>query len=494
MDMHSANLPWLSLLMLLLLAGAGLTALAPAHKARWAALLSTVVALTVTLIIVAGFDRELSGFQFVETRPWIPTLNIHYLVGVDGISLLFLPATSILFLLVILASWNAIHSLSRLYFVLLLLFQTVVIGIFTSLDTILFFLFWELSLVPLYFLVAVWGLGPNRRYAGTKYVLFMMAGGLPLLLAFVILAIQTDGSYVFDYPGLMAVAGENPYQLIVFIMLLVGFGVKTPLVPMHTWLPVMALEGHPATLATIVGLKLGAYGILRFVLPLLPDVALDYQWLLAGLGITGVIYGAVAALSQTNLRRMLAYASLSHVGLVIVGLTTFSTQGLQGAVFQLLNFTLIASGLFLLTGFLQQRIGSTDIISLGGVAKSMPLLTSFFLFLGLASMGIPGTSGFPAELLIILSAFKAYTGVGLATLFAMVLSAAYFLGTYRKAFLGPAVRESVIDAVDLKKRELLMMVLISLLVLAFGFFPQAILDIIASAEGNWQSLLSPAKP
>ncbi|HID82921.1 MAG TPA: NADH-quinone oxidoreductase subunit M [Chromatiales bacterium] len=487
--MHTSNLPWLSLLMLLLLTGAGLTALAPARKARWVALLTALTALAVTLLIVIGFDSELSGFQFVESKPWIPTLNIHYLLGVDGISLLFLPATSLLFLLVILASWNAIHSLSKLYFALLLLFQAVVIGIFTSLDTVLFFLFWELSLVPLYFLITLWGQGPNRRYAGTKYVLFMMTGGLPLLLAFVILAIQPDGSYIFNYPGLISVIGENRYQTAVFFMLLIGFGVKTPLVPMHTWLPVLALEGHPATLATIVGLKLGAYGILRFVLPLLPETALSYQWLLAGLGIAGVIYGAVAALSQTNLRRLLAYASLSHVGLVVVGLATFTSQGLQGAVFQLLNFTLIASGLFLLTGFLQQRVGSTDIVSLGGVAKSMPLLTSFFLFLGLASMGIPGTSGFPAELLIILSAFKAYIGVGLATLVAMVLGAAYFLNTYRRAFLGPADREAVIDAVDLKNRELLMMVLISLLVLVFGFYPQAILDIIASAESNWRIIV-----
>lgn len=491
--LHTADLPWLSLLLLLLSGGAIVTALMPARKARWAALFTTLAALVVTGIIVAGFDPALSGFQFVESRPWIPTLNIHYLLGVDGISLLFLPATGVLFLMVILASWNAIHTLSRLYFALLLLLQAVVIGIFASLDTILFFLFWELSLVPLYFLITLWGLGANRRYAGTKYVLFMMAGGLPLLLAFVILAIQPDGRYVFDYPGLMALAGQHHYQLAIFFMLLIGFGVKIPLVPLHTWLPVLALEGHPATLATIVGLKLGAYGLLRFALPLLPEMAHDWQWLLAGLGIAGVVYGAVAALSQTNLRRMLAYASLSHVGMVVVGIASFNQQGLHGAVFQLLNFTVVASGLFLLAGFLHQRTGSSDIISLGGVAKSMPLLTSFFLLLGLAGMGIPGTSGFPAELMIILGAFQTYTGVGLTLLFTMILGAAYFLGSYRKAFLGPTGRDAVITAADLKPRELLIAALATALVLLFGLWPQPVLDIIASADNNWQSLLQFAR-
>jgi NADH-quinone oxidoreductase subunit M len=316
----------------------------------------------------------------------------------------------------------------------------------------------------------------------------MMGGGLPILFAFMLLAVQpgtTDTAYVFDYTELIRLSRDNPYQTVIFFLLLFGFGVKTPLFPLHTWLPVLAQEGPPATIATVVGLKLGAYGLLRFTVPLAPDAAHTFQWLLVGLGIIGVIYGAVAALSQTNLRRMLAFSSLSHVGLVVVGIATFSMQGIQGAVFQLLNFSLVAGGLFLLTGLLYQRVGSTDIISLGGVAKTMPLLSSFFFFLGLANMGVPATSTFPAELLVIISAFEHFTGIGLATLFGVILGAAYFLGIYRKAFLGECRHEVIAEAVDLKKRELLIVLVMSLVVLVAGLYPQSVLETIEASSKLW---------
>lgn len=431
-----------------------------------------------------------AGFQYVEKHDWIKTLNIHYFLGVDGISILFLPATALLFTAVTLASWNSIQTIRRVYFALLLILEFAILGIFSSLDTILFMFFWETTLIPLYFLISLWGVGANRRYAGMKYVLFMMGGGLPLVFAFVLLAIQPDGSYIFDYTQLIGVSKDNPYQTIIFFLLLFGFGVKTPLFPMHTWLPVLAQEGHPGTIATIVGLKLGAYGLLRFMVPMAPDAAHTFQPLLIGLGIVGVVYGAVAALSQTNIRRMLAFSSLSHVGMVVLGIATFSLQGIQGAVFQLLNLTMVAGGLFLLTGFLHQRIGSTDIISLGGVAKSMPLLTSFFFFLGLANMGVPGTSTFPAELLIIISAFEQFAGVGLATLFGVILGAAYFIGIYRKAFLGECRNEVVADAVDLKKRELLIVFVMSAIVLIVGLYPQSILNVMSASSELWVTIVS----
>jgi NADH-quinone oxidoreductase subunit M len=362
--------------------------------------------------------------------------------------------------------------------------------VFSSIDTILFLFFWETTLIPLYFLLSLWGVGANRRYAGMKYVLFMMTGGLPIAFAFVLLAIQADGSYLFDYTQLIKVARDNPYQNIIFFLLLFGFGIKTPLFPMHTWLPVLAQEGHPGTIATVVGIKLGAYGLLRFTVPMAPDAAHSFQWLLIGLGITGVIYGAVAALSQTNIRRMLAFSSLSHVGMVVLGIATFSIQGIQGAVFQLLNLTMVAGGLFLLTGFLLHRIGSTDIISLGGVAKTMPLLTSFFFFLGLANMGVPATSTFPAEFLIIISALNTYTGVGLAALFGVILGSAYFLGILRKAFLGECRNEIVADAVDLKHRELFIAFVMSAIVLIVGLYPQLVLGVIEKSSMGWLGVIT----
>ncbi len=484
-----SSFSWLTLLLLLLPLGAGITLLMPSDKARLSALVTNLVVLALTIFLLAGFDSSVAGFQYVEQHDWIKTLNVQYFMGVDGISILFLPTTAILFSAVTLASWNSIQTLRRAYFALLLMLEFAILGVFSALDTVLFILFWETTLIPLYFLVSLWGVGANRRYAAMKYVLFMMGGGLPILFAFVLLAIQPDGSYVFDYTELVKISRDNPYQTVIFFLLLFGFGVKTPLFPMHTWLPVLAQEGHPGTIATIVGLKIGAYGLLRFTVPMAPDAAHTFQGLLIGLGIIGVIYGAVAALSQTNIRRMLAFSSLSHVGMVVVGIATFSLQGIEGAVLQLLNLTMVSGGLFLFTGFLYQRIGSTDIISLGGIAKSMPLLTSFFFFLGLANMGVPGTSTFPAEFLIILSAFERFAGIGLATLFGVVLSAAYFLAIFRKAFLGECRHEVVSDAVDLKKRELLIVLVMSLIVLVVGLYPQSVLGTIEASSRLWVTLV-----
>ncbi|WMP16061.1 complex I subunit 4 family protein [Thiothrix lacustris] len=483
--------PWLSLLVLMLPLGALLTAMMPGKEARLAALTTALLTLGVTLVIVAGFDPQQTGFQFVEKTAWMPSLGIAYFMGVDGLSVLFLPFTALLFVGVILASWNAIRTLPRLYFALLLVLECTMMGIFTSLDTILFFLFWEMTLLPLFFLISLWGSGANRRYAGVKYSLFMLAGGLPILLGFVLLALHNSTGMSFSYPELLQGSRSKEIQVAVFFLLLVGFGVKIPLFPLHTWLPVVAQEGPAATVALLTGLKVGAYGLLRFGLPLVPEAALEFRWVLVGLGMIGVLYGAVAALSQTSLRRMLAFSSLSHVGLVVLGIAAFSPQGIQGAVFQLLNFTLIAGGLFLLTGFLHQRTGSTELLSLGGVAKSMPLLASLFFFLGLASIGIPGTSGFPAEFLLIMSVLETHPGAGLVVLFVVILGAAYFLNFYRKAFLGEARHDIIRDAPDLKQRELVVLLLMGILVLVFGVYPQGMLNITETSSQYWVSLMLP---
>jgi NADH-quinone oxidoreductase subunit M len=321
----------------------------------------------------------------------------------------------------------------------------------------------------------------------------MLAGGVPLLIGFLLLAFnhaaQTGAGLAFDLPTLLATTIPGKTELVIFLLLLLGFAVKVPLFPLHTWLPVMTMEGPVAVTALLVGLKLGAYGLIRFAIPLAPDAAHELHWLLAGLGTVAVLYGAVTALAQTNLRQMLAYSSLSHVGLVVLGLSSFNLQGLQGSVLQLLNFTVAAGGLFLLTGFLHHRIGSTDIISLGGSARSMPLLASFYLLFGLAAMGLPGTNGFPAELLILLSALKTHTGAGLAGLFAMVVSAAYFLGIYRRSFFGPITNPVVADAADLRPRELAIVLVAAAIILVVGFYPSLVLDVIKPAGEAWVSRL-----
>jgi NADH-quinone oxidoreductase subunit M len=262
--------------------------------------------------------------------------------------------------------------------------------------------------------------------------------------------------------------------------------------PLHTWLPVVAQEGPVAVVALLTGLKLGAYGLIRFTVPLAPAAAQEYHWLLAGLGVVGILYGALLALAQTNLRRMLAFSSISHVGLVVLGLSSFTIQGIQGSLFQLLNFTVVAGGIFLLAGFLHHRIGSTDLISLGGAARSMPLLAAFFFLFGLAGMGVPATSGFPAEFLILVSALNTHTGAGLAALFGLVLGAGYFLSAYRRAFLGPLGNAVIADAVDLRPRELILVSALALLILAAGLYPNGVLDLTRAAAEAWMARISAA--
>jgi NADH-quinone oxidoreductase subunit M len=483
------NFPLLSLLFLTLPLGAALAWLLPRpESARVIALGTALIDLVVALAAVFVFDPRQAGFQLVEKHDWIPSLNIHYLVGVDGISILFLPAAVLLFIGVILASWNSVHTLPRLYYSLLMLLETATLGVFCALDSVLFFLFWEFTLIPLYFLVSLWGVGANRRHAAMKYTLVMLAGGVPLLFALLLLAFGAQvagGPLVFDLPTLLATPLPHGTQYAVFLLFLIGFGVKVPVFPLHTWLPLIAMEGPASVAALLTGMKLGAYGLIRYAVPLAPSAAQELHWLLAGLGVVAILFGAAAALAQTNLRRVLAYASLSHVGLIVLGIASFNLQGLQGAVLQLLNFTIAAGGLFLIAAHLHHRTGSTDIANLGGVARTMPWLASFFLLYGLAGMGLPGTSGFPAELLILMSTFERHAGAGLAALVGMVVGAAYFLGLYRKAFFGPATRPEVLQAEDLRPRELWLALLFALLIIGFGFFPGPLLELMRPAALGW---------
>lgn len=492
--MTTVELPLLSLLLLTMPAGAALVWLVPdPRRARWIALGTAMIALIMALSAVVRFDPGSSDFQLVERATWVPTLNVHYCLGVDGISVLFLPLTVLLFIGVIIGSWTSARSMPRLYYTLLLLLETTTIGIFCALDTVLFFLFWELSLIPIYFLVGLWGVGPNRRYAAVKYTLFMLVGGVPLLFAFLVMAlnhadfaaVSIPAGLAFDYRTLLQTPLPTDMERTVFFLLLLGFATKTPIVPLHTWLPAVAADGPVAVSAVMTGLKLGAYGLIRFVVPLAPDAAREFHWLLAAVGVVGILYGALAALAQTNLRRMLAFSSVSHVGLVVLGIASLNLQGIQGAVLQLLNFTVVSGGLFLVAGFLHHRTGTTESVSLGGAARSMPMLATFFLLLGLAAIGVPGTNGFPAELLLILSALGTHTGAGLAAIVGLVLGSAYFLGIYRRTFLGPVTSPVVANAQDLRRRELTIAAVFMLVVLAIGLYPQFVLDLIRTASEGW---------
>jgi NADH-quinone oxidoreductase subunit M len=492
------NIPMLSLLIFLPLLGALMTGLC--GNVQLAKKIATGFAgleLILALCTVALFQSSNGDFQLIEHAAWIPSLHIEFLLGIDGISVLFLPLSALLTLMVIIASWNSIQHLSRLHFALLLALEGVTMGIFCALDLMLFFVFWELTLPPIFFLIGLWGIGPKRRGAAMKYTLFMLFGGVPLLFAILILAINhattVTGSIPqdlsFSLPVLLTTPLPDSLQRVVFLLLLLGFAVKAPLIPFHTWLPTVAMEGSTQTIALLVGLKLGVYGLLRFAMPLAPSAAVEYSWALGIFGVITLIYGALIALQQTNLRRLLAYASISHVGVVIIGLSVLNLQGLQGAIFQLLNFTLVASSLMLIAGFIQHRLGSTEVLHLGGLAKVMPRLSSFYFILLLTSIGAPLTSGFPAELLIIIGALNAHPSLGITALAGSVLCAAYMLSFTRRAFFGAVTQASVEQVQDLRPRELVLLCVPVLLILLFGFIPNKVLKINHQASELWLNRL-----
>ncbi len=498
--MSNTGFPVLSLLILLPLLGACATAVTrDIRLSKNIALLFAALELIATLVVVQSFNPELGNqFQLVERHAWIANLNIEYLVGVDGISVLFLPMSALLTLMAIIASWNSVQHLTRLHFALLLALEGITIGVFLALDMALFFLFWELTLPPIFFLIGLWGIGSGRRSAAIKYTLFMLFGGVPLLFATVILAVNhatvTGGSIpqdlAFSLPVLLATSLPDNLQTLVFLLLLLGFAVKAPLAPFHTWLPTVAMEGPTQLTALLTGLKLGAFGIIRFAMPLAPSAAVQYSWVLGILGAITLVYAALIALQQTNLRRLLAYASISHVGLVIVGVASLNMQGIQGAIFQLLNFTMISGSLMLAAGFIQHRLGSTEAIHLGGLAKAMPQLTCFYFLFALASIGLPGTSGFPAELLLIVSTMLAHPSISIAALIGAILSAAYMLSFTRRAFFGPITQTSVKQVQDLRPRELMLLCVSALLILALGFFPNNVLKINKATAEAWLSRLT----
>lgn len=493
--MSHADFPLLSLLIFFPILGALSLYLTPKpHLAKKIALAIASLELLLTGLAF-GLFNNLDGahFQLTEQYAWIPSLHINYYVGIDGISVLFLPATAFLTLSAIMTSWNAIQSLQRFHFALILLLEGISIGVLSALNTLLFFVFWELTLPPLFFLIGVWGIGPKRRSAAMKYTLFMLFGGVPLLFAILLLAMNhattVQGLLPKDLCFNLLILLETPVsdhlQLIVFSLFLLGFAAKAPLVPFHTWLPTASMEGPAQITALLMGLKLGLYGILRFALPLAPSAAVEYSWALGILGGITLIYAALIALQQTNLRRLLAYASISHVGLVLIGIASLTAQGIQGALFQLFNFSLISSSLMLIAGFIQQRLGSTEVLHLGGLAKVVPRLTSFYFLFVIASIGLPGTSGFPAELLLIIGALTAHNSLGFTALAGSVLSAAYLLSFTRKAFLGPVLQKSLHTLHDLRPREVALLCLPALFVLILGCAPNLLLNVSQVASEAW---------
>ncbi|MBA3309877.1 MAG: NADH-quinone oxidoreductase subunit M [Nocardioidaceae bacterium] len=465
---------------------------------RRVALTGAVVVLALSLVLTATFRRGVTDFQFVEQLPWVESMGLSYHLAVDGVSILFVPLTALLVVIVMLSSWTSVRHQPKAYLMALLAFETAAIGVFTSVDLILFFVFWELILIPTYVLTKVWGDGPQRGHAALRYVLSMLLGSAALLVGFILLGVSyrstagSGGALSFDLLVLMDATVSPGTQSAVFFLLAFAFALKAPLFPLHAWMPAILQQGPIGMAVLLGGLKMGVFGFLRFVMPLVPDAFAKWSWLIAGLGVAAVLYGALIALVQPDLRRLIAFASISHVGLAMLGLSSLNAAGLQGTLFLLVNLGLVSTAMLLVAGFVHQRVGSTDLSSLGGLAQRAPALTTFALLASLGALALPGTSGFPGEFLILLGAFRAHGWLATIAVFTVILSAAYVLVFFERGFHG-RVRSTIVAAtVDLRPREAVSVCILGVAIVGFGFFPAALLDYSSASVDDLVNRLNPS--
>jgi NADH-quinone oxidoreductase subunit M len=449
---------------------------------RSVALAGALVELALSLAVVARFRTDGADFQFAERLPWVEAIGLTYHLAVDGVSLLFLPLTALLVVLVMLTSWSTVRHQPKAYLMTVLGFEAVAIGVFTAVDLILFFVFWELLLIPTFILIKMWGTGVDRTRAAVKYVLYMLMGSAGLLLGFILLGVNhrdapgSGGRLSFDLPALMDVPVPIGTQTTVFFLLAFAFALKAPMFPFHSWMPAALFDGPVGAAVFLAGLKMGVYGFLRFVMPLVPHAFATWSWLIAVLAVVAILYGALVALVEPNVRRLLAFASISHVGIAMLGLASLNVQGVQAALFLIVSLGLTSSAMLLVAGFIQHRVGSTDIAALGGLAQRAPLLAVFALVACLSAISLPGTIGFPGEFLVLLGAFRAHAVLGTVAVLTVILTAAYVLIFYQRAFHGPVTNPVVAAVEDLRPAEAVVALVTGLAIVVFGFFPGLLLE------------------
>jgi len=472
----------LSLVIFLPLIGALLLLLIPRQRSRglfgWALLVS-LATFFLSLKILGEFDATVGTLQFVERRPWIPAYGIHYFVGIDGLSLFLFLLTAFLGPIVILASWTVRERVKEYLFFMLVL-ETGMLGVFAAMDLFLFYVFWEVMLVPMYFLIGVWG-GPRRTYAALKFVIYTMSGSLLMLVAIIYLAAQNfevTRLLTFDLFELYRLNLPYQAQIWLFLAFALSFAIKVPLFPFHTWLPDAHVEAPTAGSVILAGilLKMGTYGFLRFAIPLFPDAALAAAPFIIGLSVIGIVYGALVAMMQEDLKRLVAYSSVSHLGFVMLGLFAMNLQGVQGALFQMLSHGLSTGALFLLVGMIYERRHTRLISDFGGLWQPLPIFSASFLLVTLSSIGLPGLNGFVGEFLILLGALRAVPlwAVGLATT-GIVLGAITMLWMFRRVVFGPLTRPENRSLPDLGWREILILTPMLVLIVWMGIYPQPFL-------------------
>jgi NADH-quinone oxidoreductase subunit M len=476
--------PFLDITIFLPLGGAVLIGLLPKgneNLIRLGALAVTVAAFVVSLGILANFDASDAGFQQGLSAEWIPEWGVGYITGIDGISLWMVMLTTFLMPLGVLASWS-ISSRVKPYFIFLLALETGMLGVFAALDMFLFYLFWEATLVPMYFLIGMWGYG-GRLYAAMKFFLFTLVGSLLMLVAILFLYFTATGVPTFSYEALLGTTLQLDTQRLLFLAFFASFAVKVPLVPLHTWLPDAHTEAPTAGSVMLAGvlLKMGAYGLIRFGIPLFPDAARELVPLVIGLSLAGILYGATVAAMQRDLKRLIAYSSVAHLGFVTLGVFVGSIQGMSGGVLQMVSHGLSTGALFMLVGALYERRHTRLIADFGGLAKSIPIFSGVFLFVALSSLGLPGLNGFVGEFLVLLGTFFTYRWWVVPAAFGVVLAAVYLLWAYQRVFHGPVTRPENRDLPDINLREIVMLAPVLALILFIGVYPKPFLERIEPA-------------
>ncbi len=452
---------------------------------RAAALLATGAALLVSLELLTAFEPSTGAMQFIERHAWIPSLHVFYYVGIDGISLPMVLLTSLLGFLACVAS-ASITERQKEYYLLYLLLEVGMFGTFLALDLFLFYVFWEVVLVPMYFLIGIWG-GGRREYSAFKFFIYTLAGSLVMLLGILALYFRTHSFDLLELAQ-MGHVFDLRFQQVLFVAFFLGFAIKVPIFPFHTWLPDAHVDAPTPISVLLAGvlLKMGGYGFFRIAYPLFPAGAQWFAWTMALLGTINIVYGALVALAQTDFKRLVAYSSVSHMGFVLLGLASFSSEGMNGALLQMFNHGIITGGMFLLVGVLYDRAHTRDLQAFGGLGARLPVYTFLLTFFSLASLGLPGLSGFVSEFLSLIGAFGVWPWQTMVSVLGVVLAAAYMLTVIQRVLLGP-LNEKWRALTDVNPRELISLIPLLLLVLALGIYPLALLKV---QHATLQQLLS----
>ena len=448
-----------------------------ANAVRWAAFVAALASFLVTLPLITGFDSGTAAMQFTEDLAWIDRFNVRYHLGVDGISVWFVLLTAFITLVVVIAGWEAITNRVAQYMAALLILSGIMIGVFCALDGLLFYVFFEATLIPMYIIIGIWG-GPNRIYAAFKFFLYTLAGSLLMLVALIYLYYKSGGS--FDILAWHNLPLAMPTQTLLFFAFFAAFAVKVPMWPVHTWLPDVHPEaptGGSAVLAAIM-LKLGAYGFLRFSLPITPDASHEWAWFIITLSIVAVIYIGLVALVQKDMKKLVAYSSIAHMGFVTLGFFLFSELRVAGGMVQMISHGFVSAAMFLCIGVLYDRMHSHEIASFGGVVNTMPTYTALVVFFAMANCGLPGTAGFVGEWMVILASVKASFWLGALAATALVLGAAYTLWMVKRVYFGAVANDEVRQLVDINRRERLVLGMLAVAVLWMGLYPKPFTDVM----------------